>query len=303
MEIQSGFRRGFEKVMDPVLRVAARACEHSAILLEILRHVGFRGKGLIVHRIRHAAIPKRLIAECSGVKLDLDTDDDIQFDIYFNAYERRVLNRVLPLVGQGGTCLDLGANVGVFALHFARRVGPSGTVHAFEPDPVNYERLRRNIELNRFEGTVRAHQVALSDKTGSATFFCSSPGRSGWGSLNEFPDVSVGQITVPTTTLDDFVRDEKIEKVDFLKVDVEASEYEVLSGSRGCLERRLFKYILIEFNGIRLSELGKDFHGFRQFFAANGYVPARMNLRVFRRLQQNRIRTENTITNFLFTRG
>jgi hypothetical protein len=113
----------------------------------------------------------------------------------------------------------------------------------------------------------------------------------------------VEKITVPTTTLDDFVGNERIHAADLLKVDVEASEYEVFSGSRTCLERRLFKHIPIEFKGIRLSELGNDFNGFWPFFAANGYVPARLNLRVLRLLQQNKIRSENTITNFLFTKG
>jgi mRNA interferase RelE/StbE len=142
MKVQFGFRQIFERAVDPVLRAVARACE----------------------------------AECSGVKFDLDTEDDVQFDIYFNIYERRVLKKVLPLVARGGACLDAGANVGVFALRFAQRVGPSGIIHAFEPDPVNYERLHKNIELNGLGGYLRAPGGTLGQIRFRNVFLrCSEP--------------------------------------------------------------------------------------------------------------------------------
>jgi FkbM family methyltransferase len=81
----------------------------------------------------------------------------------------------LDEVVQPGDCVwDVGANVGLYALYAARRVGPSGAIVAFEPGADNYAALCRNLALNGADGIVSAYCAALSDETRAAVLHLTS---------------------------------------------------------------------------------------------------------------------------------
>ena len=84
--------------------------------------------------------------------------------IAFGTFDSRLGQFIERQVGPGMTCLDVGANLGVFSLQLARKVGPAGVVHCFEPLPGIFQRLREHVEHNGFRQTVRAHQLALADR-------------------------------------------------------------------------------------------------------------------------------------------
>lgn len=105
-------------------KLIASVAEQSSGFREFIRKVHFKGKVVAVSYINANFLPKEeIIEECNGLKYALDLQDDIQKFVYFNVYERRDIKRVLELVSEGGTCLDVGSNIGVYALHFAKRVG------------------------------------------------------------------------------------------------------------------------------------------------------------------------------------
>jgi len=81
-----------------------------------------------------------------GIRYQLDLRDDVQRELYFNYYEWGRCPS--SACSYAGTCLD--ANNGAFALQMARKVGKSGTVHAFEPDQYVFSRLLQNCRLNHF---------------------------------------------------------------------------------------------------------------------------------------------------------
>jgi FkbM family methyltransferase len=139
---------------------------------------------------------------------------------------------------RGKTVFDVGAYQGIYTMFFARAVGPRGRVVAFEPNPVNYEAITDNIELNGFTAvTVKA--MALSDRTGTADllFPIREPAR---GSLRADYQSSLAgrfesrKVKVLLDTLDNQLAE--LPAPDFVKIDVEGAELEVLDGMPTLLE-------------------------------------------------------------------
>jgi FkbM family methyltransferase len=286
-------------IINPVCSLAARACERSPVAASTLRALRFRGKGLIVEQLRSEAMQREVLAKCNGINYRLDLSDDVQRELYFGIYEQKDRAEVLSLIPSGGTCIDAGANNGAWAMEFARKVGPTGMVHAFEPDPGVFSRLLANRHLNAFENVV-CHQRAVSNINGRMPLFRSDPAHSGWGSLVEFHDIAVETRQVEVITLDSFVHKERISRVNLLKVDVEAHEPELLEGSAECLRKQIFEFVLIEFNGTRLAQRGKSLDDLLTPFLEAGYVPVRLRLDVLQKLRDKTLSSEGIVTNLLF---
>jgi FkbM family methyltransferase len=135
------------------------------------------------------------------------------------------------LVKNSPTIFDIGANTGVFAL-IAKAVNPSAEVYAFEPIARIYDKLRKNIQLNNF--AIKSFPVAISDKDGKAEIL-DNPSVENEYSLslnNDHNSKSAEQIKVEIDiiTLDTFIEQNNINKIDLLKIDVESHEGEVMEG-------------------------------------------------------------------------
>lgn len=229
---------------------------------------------VLLKRIVPMLFPRDVVCRRHGIRLRLNLQDDIQFLLFCGRYESRDLAWTRRLVPSGGTCLDVGANIGVFALTMARAAGAAGRVFAFEPDPDVFARLQGNCAEN--PGLpVRPVQAAVSSAAGTATFYRSDVRHhSGWGTIEQFSDLSENAIRVPTTTLDEFCRAQDIPHMDLLKIDVEAHEFAVLEGARGLLSEGRVGHVLVEFNGFRLGAKGHRFADFLERFDELGYSPA-----------------------------
>jgi len=296
----SQLKMSLKTLLDPVLSLVARTCEKSPAAAHLVRSFDFKGKGSIVQKIRSDAMCKQVMADCDGLRYLLDLRDDVQRELYFNRYERADIQQALELVPSGGTCFDVGANNGAFALQFARKVGKHGLVHAFEPDPYVFSRLESNCRMNGFEQRLRCHNLAVTNLTGPRSFYQSDRTHSGWGSLVKFDDIAVQTQRVQGITMDDFLVKEGIRHVDLLKVDVEAHEPELLEGATASLSERVFRFVLIEFNGIRLAERGKTLTDFLRPLTSTGYKAVKLRVELFKKLVDQRIAPESVCTNFLF---
>ena len=129
---------------------------------------------------------------------------------------------------------DLGANCGLFSLIAARRVGPGGRVYSFEPDPELAERLRRNVQRNRFQHCTVV-ESAVWNRTGTLRFSRSDPSMSldrGTGHIAS-PEESSELLSVRTLALDDFARNN--EAPNLIKCDVEGAEAQVFEGAERLL--------------------------------------------------------------------
>ena len=287
-------------LLDPVFQFGARTCEKSPAMAQLVRHLDFRGKGSIVERIRPEAMSREVTAVCDGIRYRLDLRDHIQRELYFNQYERADIRQALSLLPVGGTCLDIGANNGAFALQLARKVGEKGTVHAVEADPHVFARLVENCHLNGYDSQLHCHNIAMTNADGPIAFYSSDLEHSGWGSLVRFGDIAVGVEQVEGVTLDHFVEKENIGRVDLLKIDVEAHEPELLEGARNSLAKRLFRFLLIEFNGIRLAERGKTLRDFLSPLLSAGYKPMEFRRDLLKQMQLGKLSPDTVCTNFLF---
>jgi FkbM family methyltransferase len=153
-------------------------------------------------------------------------------------YEASVLRAVERFVAPGSRCLDVGANVGAVTLALARQVGPSGRVLAIEPGPPYVARLRRNLQANAsLADRVDILQAGLSDVEGSL-LWRPDPNHPFNAGLSQVHSTAVpGELHVPVTTLDTVLARQGWERVDFVKIDVEGMELEVLRGGRLTLEK------------------------------------------------------------------
>lgn len=152
-------------------------------------------------------------------------------------YEASVLRAVERFVAPGSYCIDVGANVGPVTLALARQVGPFGRVLAIEPGPPYLARLRRNLQANpRLMGRVVILQAGISETEGSLKWR-PDPLHPFNAGLSQVHGTAVpGEVLVPVTTLDAAIAQQGWDGVDFIKIDVEGMELEVLRGARATLE-------------------------------------------------------------------
>lgn len=154
-------------------------------------------------------------------------------------------------VGPGAVCVDIGASYGTYTVPLARLVSPGGWVHAFEPRSRSRAVLRSAV-AGLTDGNVSVHPVALADRAGSETivtprrrWLLPVPGRTFLkGTLDEdyhagFADEFGGasERTVEVRTLDAFVDEGRIARLDLVKIDVEGAELRVCEGGAQALAR------------------------------------------------------------------
>lgn len=138
----------------------------------------------------------------------------------------------------GDTFFNVGANKGFFAVVGAHLVGATGHVVAIEPFPDSADAIRENLRLNELENATVV-QAAISNETTNGEFllFGESDEFKLATSRNAAADVKVDSITVPVFTLDDLIAKRSFSPPDFLLIDVEGSEIEVLEGTQKTISK------------------------------------------------------------------
>jgi FkbM family methyltransferase len=150
------------------------------------------------------------------------------FTFYENLVRQDYFRGVQPLI-EGDIVIDVGANIGAFSVVAARRVGSSGHVHAYEPDPRTCERLRENVELNGLRN-VTVYNSAVGAKSGKAQFFRYKKGAlsSLFNGVDGRQDGHASSFEVDVVAFPEVIRQAGA-RVTLLKVDCEGAEYEMLS--------------------------------------------------------------------------
>ena len=153
-------------------------------------------------------------------------------------YDPAVAEYLGARVAAGSTCLDIGANVGIYALQFARWTGDTGRVLAFEPNPVSAGVLREHMRMNGYEGRVQVVPAAVSSAGGSQVFHMD--GADGMSRLGQ-PNPEIAARTCPTevnvVSVDGYCAAHRITP-DWMLIDVEGFEFAVLAGARETIAAR-----------------------------------------------------------------
>lgn len=133
----------------------------------------------------------------------------------------------------GATMIDVGANVGSYALLFALWGGDSGHVYAFEPAAASRAGLERHLALNGLGSRVTVRQEAISDRGGTAPFI--EEGSRGENRL--VPHASAETRNVPSVSIDEFCETSGV-RPDVIKIDIEGAELAALRGARRTIASR-----------------------------------------------------------------
>ena len=178
-------------------------------------------------------------------------------DDYYRAFQSggnvtdSVLLAIRPFVGDDAVCLDVGANIGLYSLALAS-VASRGKVYAFEPSPATFDYLRRNVEDNGL-ANVESFKLAVGDQAEGTVHFHDIPFFSAGsfaaedGSFLTSEVLGSNYFEAPATTLDAFVAENGIDRVDLIKIDVEGAELSVLEGATETLSSMQPK-VALEFN-------------------------------------------------------
>lgn len=218
----------------------------------------------ILYRIKGERIFTQTVVLSNGIKIKADYDK-IDMLGSNDSFEIDVMKKLLR---PGFVCLDVGANVGAYALNMSTEVKEEGIVYAFEPSPETFKVLKENVRSSGLKNIV-LHEYAVGDKPGEAILHVAfQSGLTGIGDTGRGTIVS--KISVPMITLDNFVEKESISRVDFLKIDVEGFEPAVLKGSRNMLANSNMK-IFTELDETNAASNGFDRQDIISWMSSLGY--------------------------------
>ncbi len=183
-----------------------------------------------------------VVTRRNGINWELDLQEGIDFSIFlFGGFELATLRLYASALHAGDIVLDIGANVGAHTLPFAKLVGRDGRVYAFEPTQYAFEKLSRNVKANPdISPSIELVNAMLVAKSGSAItpeIYSSWPLHKETGLHERHRGKLMSTSTAVSTTLDAFVDQSGINRIDFVKLDVDGNEASVLAGAVNTLRR------------------------------------------------------------------
>lgn len=178
----------------------------------------------------------------------------------------------LSLARGGDVIWDGGANVGLYSILFSRLVGPRGKVYSFEPAPPTFAQLEKNL-LASGAKNVSAYAFALGHEPGKATIHLPD-GVSGHAALEPhgkaWGDVPVEPYEVEVRRLDDWAEEIGLDRLDFVKLDLEGAEPLAIEGAAETLRRHL-PSIHLELSPGFMKDFGRSVQGLSEELADLGY--------------------------------
>lgn len=157
-------------------------------------------------------------------------------------YEKHIVREIINNTKEGDVCIDVGANIGHHTIIMSQNVKDTGKVYAYEPIPKIKEQMEKSLSLNNIKN-VDTIQIALSDKEEVLELNICKESIASSSLVNI---MSTGEkITIQTKTLDSYNYD----RVDFMKIDVEGFEYNVLLGAEKTIAKNK-PTIIIEYSPI-----------------------------------------------------
>jgi len=156
------------------------------------------------------------------------------FRYFPNDYEKENLKIIDEYIQEGMVVVDVGAHIGLLSAVIAKKLKASGNVYSFEPTPSTFLVLRNTIKINGLENSIRPVQAALSNKSGKTIFYISNNTVDNSNSLvnNRRSDRKEEAVDVVLYSLDDFLKQENVRRLDFIKIDAEGAELQVLRGAQ-----------------------------------------------------------------------
>lgn len=194
----------------------------------------------------------------NGIFYSLDISDYQEWLIFFYC-KSDSSEHVLEYLGRSIHVFDIGANIGQTAFNMAQKQkmkGLNAVIHAFEPYPRTFEKLKTTSSLNQ-NIAVKAYNLGLGEEKGKLYMMQHSPSNSGGFRMTEDKQNSV---EVAITTFDAFISEQEISAVDFIKIDVEGFEVQVLKGALQSI-KKFRPLIIFEYSLENILAQGGDIKG------------------------------------------
>ncbi|HYO15160.1 MAG TPA: FkbM family methyltransferase [Thermoanaerobaculia bacterium] len=211
-----------------------------------------------------------------GIRYEVDLTEGIDLSLFlFGGFQRHVTRSRFASIPADGVIFDVGANTGVMALQFAK-LAPRGHVYAFEPTHYAFARLQTNLGLNPdLAARITAIQIFVSASRGdrpAPQIFASwkVDGTRDDGRHPVHLGTPVSAEGVGTTTVDTFVAEHGLARLDFVKIDTDGHEMEVLKGAVETLDR-FRPAVVFEIGLYVMQERGIDFSPYEEYFRSLGY--------------------------------
>lgn len=205
-----------------------------------------------------------------GINYRLDISDYQNWVLYFYSKADSSFG-VLPYINKGDIIFDIGGNIGQTAMMMAKQAGQDGYVYSFEPFPATYNNFEYNLELNPSIKNISPVKIAFGSVPGSLQMYADCETNSGANRMLPGSLQAENTETVPVTSIDKFMGENAISRLDFIKIDVEGFEMEVLKGAYATLKKykpRLF----VELDDANLKNQGSSAAGVCSYLAELGYT-------------------------------
>lgn len=204
-----------------------------------------------------------------SVKMMIDRSRSMGSAIYWTGFhEFREFLFLHKFLKPEMVVVDVGANQGEYALFSAKRV-TKGKVIAFEPLPSILKVLYENIRLNNFTN-IQVFPGGLSDVEGSLKIHEIEDEHEGLATIYPGERKSRSSFDIKLRTLDDVVREESVERIDFVKIDIEGGELKALVGSQQSIQKHK-PVFMVEINEVTYRSAGYTVDDIDSFFKKNSY--------------------------------
>lgn len=203
-----------------------------------------------------------------GICYQLDLRESVDRGIYLLGWEPLTIKWMIENLKAGDVVIEVGANVGAHSLIISKIIGPNGSLEAFEPTDYAFKKLQTNFSLNlALSQNTNLHQLYVSNVENLKS---KHKIRSSWivnksdEIANKMDEEYIGEIV----TLDQFFID--LDRLDFLKIDVDGFDFKVLEGAKGIIQR-LRPTVFIELSEIDLNRNDNSVRDIINYFEGINY--------------------------------
>jgi FkbM family methyltransferase len=193
----------------------------------------------------------------NGSKIECDIRDHVQQKIYFfGVYEPLEMYLFNSCIKKDDIVIDAGANVGIYTLNLLSSVGPNGQVHSFEPVPENFKSLSKNLNLSENPKQVILNNNALWNKEETLEFKLAPEHSNNVGSFTTGNvEGALRSFKCSAITLDSYVKNKNLSKVNAIKMDIEGAEKFALQGGLETI-KKFRPIVCMEINRSACTKMG-----------------------------------------------
>lgn len=203
----------------------------------------------------------------NGINYKLDLHDYIDWWLFWGIKEDS-RNILYSMVHTDNIIIDIGTNIGETLMNFSKLVKDGGSVHGFEPDNINYTRCTENLKLNDFKN-ITLNKLGLGNIRGEFRIKVDTPTNRGGNRITNKDDENSEIINV--ITLDEYIFDKNIHKINLIKIDVEGFEFNVLKGAEITISK-YYPVFFIELDDVNLKQQNASAKMLVEYLIHKGYT-------------------------------